>query len=220
MDRSHRDFSPPKIVRENPQLAGGETVEWFDVQNFAGADIISVVNFPVMKRAAAIIILMASGILAAPTLRASDFDPIFGFYRPELFASVDSSGLLRDLPITEYLDGRLPGSTALGKMGTAPVGNLPTALVSAEPRQKSNVVVGPVIDPKDGKNYSSVESMAMEKASLSWTGGEVGFMYGHASGKWGGDTFSSYILGSVGNDHMQINVGAGYEETNYSHSHH
>jgi hypothetical protein len=158
-------------------------------------------------------------ILAAPTVQASDFDPIFGFYRPELFATFDSSGLLHDLPMTGFLNGSLPGSTALGKMGTAPVGNLPAALVSAEPRQKSNSVSGPVKDPKDGKDYSSVQSMAFEKASLTWTGGEVGFMYGHANGRFGGDEFSTYILGGVGNDHLQINVGAGYEETHFSHSH-
>jgi hypothetical protein len=189
-----------------------------EMQNFAGADIISVVNSRVMKRAVAIIGLVAAGVFAGQTARAGDFDPIFGFYRPELFANVDTSGLLRNLPMTEYLDGRLPGSTPLGRMGTAPVGNFPTALVSAGPRQKTNTVSGPVRDPKDGKDYSSVESMAFEKASLTWTGGEVGFMYGHASGKFGGDTFSSYIMGGVGDDHLQINVGAGYEETNFSRS--
>jgi hypothetical protein len=105
-------------------------------------------------------------------------------------------------------------------MGTAPVGNLPTALVSSESRQKGKAVSGPVKDPKDGKDYSSVEAMAFEKASLTWTGGEVGFMYGHATGKFGGDTFTSYIMGGVGNDHLQINVGAGYEETHFSRSRH
>ena len=188
------------------------------MQKLAGAATLSVVNCMAMKRAVAIIALFAAGILWAPVGRASDFDPIFGFYRPELFAVVDTSGLLRDLPIPEYLDGRIPGSTALGKMGSAPVGNLPTALVDEKPRQKHKAVSGPVKDPKDGKDYSSVESMAVEKASLAWTGGEVGFMYGHASGKWGGDTFSSYIIGGVGNDHLQINVGAGYEETHFSRS--
>ena len=189
-------------------------------------DSIWAVNLRGMKRALFVVLgLTGFSTVALQNVRASDFDPIFGFYRPELFASVDTSGLLRDLPITEFLDGRLPGSTALGKMGTAPIigtptgGNYPTALVSAEPRRKRNAVSGPVKDPKDGKDYSSVESMAVEKASLTWTGGEVGFMYGHASGKFGGDTFSSYILGSVGNDNLQINVGAGYEETHFSRSH-
>ncbi|HST31022.1 MAG TPA: hypothetical protein VLK27_09325 [Chthoniobacterales bacterium] len=184
-------------------------------------DSIFAVNVRRMNRALfGVLGLVSLAAVALPAARASDFDPIFGFYRPELFANIDISGLLRNLPMTEYLDGRLPGSTALGKMGTAPVGDLPTALVSAEPRQKNKAVSGPVKDPKDGKDYSSVESMAVEKASLSWTGGEVGFMYGHASGKFGGDTFSSYIMGGVGNDHLQINVGAGYEETHFSRSRH
>ena len=174
-----------------------------------------------MKRAVLVVSLVATGIFASPTVRANDFDPIFGFYRPELFASVDASGLLRDLPMSEYLDGGLPGSTALGRMGMAPVGNFPTGLVSAEPVQRANSSSGPVTDPKDGKEYSSTEPMAMEKASLMWTGGEYGFYYGHASGgKCGGDEFGTYIVGGVGNDHMQINVGAGYEETHFSHSHH
>ena len=182
-------------------------------------DNISAVNVWRPKRVLFLVLGLSAFAVTVQT-RASDFDPIFGFYRPELFAVVTSPDLLHDLPITEYLDGRLPGSTALGKMGTAPVGNFPTALVSAEPHQKAKAVSGPVRDPKDGKDYSSVESMAVEKASLTWTGGEVGFMYGHASGKFGGDTFNSYILGSVGNDHLQINVGAGYEETHFSRSRH
>lgn len=190
------------------------------MQNSAGGETVLVVNFRLMKRAIAFGCLAIAATFAAQTVRAGDFDPIFGFYRPELFASVDTSTLLRDLPMNQYLADRLPGSTPLGRMGNAPVGNFPTALVTAEPRQKNTKVAsGPVIDPKDGKDYSSVESMAVEKAALTWTGGEVGFMYGHSSGKFGGDEFSSYIMGGVGNDHLQINVGAGYEETHFSHSH-
>src|ERR1700736_875435 len=179
-------------------------------------------NGRVMKRMLAGMIAVV-GLGFTPQIVRADFDPIFGFYRPELFATVESDALLRDLPLTRFLDGSMPGSTALGRMGNAPVANFPVALVSAEPqtpRGKTNSVSGRVIDPKDGKDYSSVESMAMEKASLTWTGGEVGFMYGHASGKFGGDAFSSYIMGGVGNDQMQINVGAGYEESHFSHSRH
>jgi hypothetical protein len=191
------------------------------MKNSTGGDTVLVVHSGVMKRAVAVIGLLTVTIFAAPKLHAGDFDPIFGFYRPELFASVDTAGLLRDLPISEYLSGRLPGSTALGRMGAAPVENFPTALVSAGPRQKTNNAASePVTDPKDGKDYSSIESMAVEKEALNWTGGEVGFMYGHATGKFGGDTFTSYIMGGVGNDHLQINVGAGYEETRFSRSHH
>jgi hypothetical protein len=185
------------------------------VQNSTGADTFLVVNSRVMKWAlSAIFGLTGIGFFGQQSVRADGFDPIFGFYRPELFSTVDSSDLVRDLPMREFLDGRLPGSTALGQMGTARVANFPMALVSAEPRQKGNRVSGPVKDPKDGKDYSSVESLALEKASLAWTGGELGVFYGHSSGKFGGDEFGSYIMGGVGNEHMQINVGASYQEFN------
>jgi hypothetical protein len=181
------------------------------MKDFAGVYCRSVFNCLLMNR---LLFFTAIGLASALSIQraaaADDFDPIFGFYRPELFANFDSSDLVRDLPMREFLDGRLPGSTALGKMGTAPVANFPTALVSAPPRSKSSLGPQHLIDPKDGKDYSSAE--AMEKASLVWTGGEVGFMYGHVTGKFGGDLFSSYIMGGVGNDKMQINVGAGYEE--------
>ena len=84
-----------------------------------------IVNLRLMKRVLAFICLAVTASFAAPT-RAGDFDPIFGFYRPELFASVATTELLRDLPLTEYLADHLPGSTALGRMGTAPVANFPT----------------------------------------------------------------------------------------------
>ena len=192
------------------------------MENFAGAKTVFIVNCRVIKRGLlAAVGLVGIAIFAGQIARAGDFDPVFGFYRPELFAIVDGSTLLSDLPINQYLGGRLPGSTMLGRMGSSADGNFSTGLVSAEPepRTKSKTLSGPVRDPKDGKDYSSVESMAAEKASLTWTGGEVGFMYGHASGKWGGDIFNSYIVGGVGNDHLQINVGAAYQETNFSRSH-
>ncbi len=146
--------------------------------------------------------------------QADGSDAIFGFYRPELFTTVDGAALVHQLPMQEFLDGRLPGSTPLGRMGTAPVANFPMGLVSAAPRQKASTGSASVKDPKDGKDYASAEALAAEKASLAFTGGEVGFIYGHSSGKFGGDEFTSYILGGVGNDKMQINVGASYQEFN------
>ncbi|HWY50753.1 MAG TPA: hypothetical protein VNW72_04655 [Chthoniobacterales bacterium] len=183
------------------------------MQNFTGVDTIFVVNSRLMERALFAVISLVGFGLMQQTARA-DFDPIFGFYRPELFSTIDSADLVRDLSMREFLDGRVPGSTAMGRMGTAPVGNFPMALVNAEPRKKGNSISGPVKDPKDGKDYASVESLATEKASLAWTGGEVGFIFGHSSGKFGGDEFTSYIIGGVGNEHMQINVGASQQEFN------
>ena len=181
------------------------------LKDFAGVYGFSALNSAMVKCA-----LVVAGFLALcfPLVAQQPFDSAstFVFYRPEIFTSVDSSDLVRELPMTKFLDGRLPGSTALGRMGTAPVANFPLALVSADPRKKGNSVSGPVKDPKDGKDYSSSESLAINKASLAWTGGEVGFMYGHSSGKFGGDELTSYITGGVGNEHLQINVGASYQE--------
>jgi hypothetical protein len=176
-----------------------------------------------MKQALlAMIVLVGFGLTAR-----ADFDPIFGFYRPELFTTVDSMDLVRNLSMRDFLDGRVPGSTSLGRMGSARVVDFnmnsesasASASANAAPRHKGNVIVGPVKDPKDGKDYSSMESFALEKASLVWTGGEIGIFYGHsASSHSSGDTFGSYIVGGVGNEHMQINVGAGYEESHFSRS--
>src|SRR6266702_7123345 len=188
------------------------------MQNSAGVCRFSALNSAMFKCALGVAAFVA---LCFPLAAQQPFDSnsTFVFYRPDIFTSVDSSALVRELPMTEFLDGRLPGSTALGRMGTAPVANFPIALVSAEPRKKGSSVSGPVRDPKDGKDYSSAESLAVEKASLVWTGGEIGVFYGHSSGKFGGDEFGSYIVGGVGNEHLQINVGASYQEFNGHFSH-
>ena len=150
-------------------------------------------------------------VAAQQTNRTNEFDAAaaLALYRPEIFASVDSSLLVRDLPMLTFLDGRLPGSTALGRMGMAPVANLPVALVSAAPAQKTNASQ---VSGKDGKD-SSAEVMTLPLNPVYY-GGEVGVFYGHSSGKFGGDEFGTYIEGGVGNDKFQINAGASYQEWN------
>ena len=184
------------------------------MKDFTGVCGFSAVNSLMTKRA----LLVALGFLALcfpvaaqQTNRTDEFDAAaaLALYRPEIFTSVDSSVLVRDLPMLTFLDGRLPGSTALGRMGTAPVANLPVALVSAAPAQKTNVSR---VSGKDGKD-SSAEVMSSPLNPVYY-GGEVGFFYGHSSGKFGGDEFGTYIEGGVGNDKFQINIGASYEESN------
>src|SRR5947209_4312342 len=192
------------------------------MQDFAGANRIFIVNCPLMKRAlVAILALAGLGLTLPQNTRAGDFDPIFGFYRPELFTTLDSTSLVRDLSMPQFLDGRLPGSTQLGRMGSARIADFDMSSSAGNSAPRHRAIAGPVKDPKDGKEYSSSESFAAEKASLNWTGGEIGFFYGHsASGHVSGDEFGSYIMGGVGNEHMQINVGASYDEFHYSRSRH
>jgi hypothetical protein len=188
------------------------------VQDFTGVCGVSAVNSLMIKRA----LLVALGFLAfcfplaaqqmTPSLDASS---AFAFYRPEIFSTVDSLALIDRLPVLNFLDGtRLPVSSEMGRMGTAPL-DLPSlayfsaAYVSAAKVRKVNAAP---VSAKDGKD-SSAEVMSAPSAPYYY-GGEVGFMYGHSSGKFGGDEFGTYIEGTVGNDKFQINAGASYQEWN------
>src|SRR3989442_905748 len=106
-----------------------------------------------MKRALLAVIPFVGLALAAQQTARADFDPIFGFYRPELFSTVDSANLVRDLSMRDFLDGRVPGSTALGRMGSARSVDfeMASAPANVSPRQKAKAVAGPIKDPKDGK---------------------------------------------------------------------
>ena len=48
---------------------------------------------------------------------------------------------------------------------------------------------------------------------VDYATGEVGFLYGKSTGKFGGDVKAGYILGEVGNDKTHITVGAAYEQS-------
>ena len=50
---------------------------------------------------------------------------------------------------------------------------------------------------------------------IRW-GGEVGFLYGKSTGKYGREDFAGYIMGTVGNEHFSINVGYLHQETTFN----
>jgi len=144
--------------------------------------------------------------------RTDEFDAAasLALYRPEIFSTVDSSVLIHDLPLLTLLDGqRFPVSSELGRMGKAPLDLFPVAFLRAVERQKGNAA--PVSAPVDGKDLSPEVTNA--PLNPVYYGGEVGVFYGHASGKFGGDDFETYIVGDAGNDKFHITVGASYEES-------
>src|SRR5205807_5250568 len=95
------------------------------VQDFTGVRGLSAVNSLMIKRA----LLVALGFLAfcfplaAQEMTSSlDASSAFAFYRPEIFSTVDSSALIDRLAVLNFLDGtRLPVSSEMGRMGTAPI---------------------------------------------------------------------------------------------------
>jgi hypothetical protein len=46
-----------------------------------------------------------------------------------------------------------------------------------------------------------------------YVGGEIGFLYGKSSGKYGREDFQSYIIGTVGNDKFSITAGFLHQES-------
>jgi len=134
-------------------------------------------------------------------------------YRPEIFSTVDSLALIDRLPVLNFLDGtRLPVSSEMGRMGTAPV-EFPSitymslAYVSAAPAQKVKKA-----SQVDGKE--SPGDVINSPSDHYYYGGEMGFLYGRSTGKFGYDDFETYIVGEVGDDKFHISVGASYEELN------
>ena len=132
-------------------------------------------------------------------------------YRPDILGAMDGSALLDGLRMLTLSGGQWPGSSELGRMGTAPVDISPDDSVTLA----EIVVRGEAVKDSrpDGKD-SSTQVMNSPLHPISY-GGEVGFRYGHASGKFGGDDFLSYVTGAVGNDKFQITVGAGYQESSW-----
>jgi hypothetical protein len=61
-------------------------------------------------------------------------------------------------------------------------------------------------------NDSSKELVDMRRSNLfDYATGEMGFLYGRSSGKYGVSTEQGYIMGEVGNDKFHISAGASYE---------
>ena len=89
-------------------------------------------------------------------------------------------------------------------MGTAPQSFLPLSAA-----MKSPGVSLPATSAKDspGRPFDL-------RPSFDYVTGEVGFLYGHSSGKFGGDYMEGYIFGEVGNDRFHISAGASYQEWN------
>lgn len=138
----------------------------------------------------------------------NDAQSAFAFTRADLFNDVEVSTLVERLPVVELLDGRrFPVTNSIGRMGMASLDFLPLAYYHAVDRRR----------PARADVYANddVDTLAEIRSNPMQVHGEVGVFYGTSTGKYGGDMFGSYIIGTVGNDKVQVTAGASYQEQSF-----
>jgi len=150
-------------------------------------------------------------------------------YRPKISSAADSSLLLHNGSVPLWLDGAQVGNGIINpgysfasqwvQMGfTSDL--FPPGLLSADVPPTQRPSTGRIHGSNgkdlgtDGKD--SPDEMLSSPPNPIYYGGEVGFLYGHWSGKGGGDMWESYVVGTVGDDKFQITAGASYDEWNGS----
>lgn len=104
-----------------------------------------------------------------------------------------------------------PVPTEIGQMGHAPLNLFPTSL----PAPMNAAASAPARTAGFDPSKDSPTQITPVQRDPIYCGGEVGVFYGHSSGKFGGDDFGSYLVGTVGNDKFQITAGASYDESNF-----
>jgi hypothetical protein len=135
----------------------------------------------------------------------SDVASALGLARSDVFATVDGSILIHSLPVLSLLDGRRPPISALGAMGRTPLDFVPLALLN---RVDGPRIAAPLYESDAPDGIVDLRSNRM------WSSGEVGYSYGKSTGKHGGEATAAYMIGTVGNDKVQITAGVSYEESN------
>lgn len=133
--------------------------------------------------------------------------PALTLERPDLFSSVDSTALIHGLPVLTLLDGRRFPASDLGRMGMTPFDLVPVAFLTAVDVQ--TVGVAPRFGTDGPGGVVNLRTRTFDY------GGEVGFMYGRSTGKYGREDYSTYIIGGVGNEKFNITAGAYYHESTW-----
>jgi hypothetical protein len=128
------------------------------------------------------------------------------FFPPAVFSKLGDPLLTDGALVPTTFSNRETFSLAstFNLVGT-PTSFLPTTMAMQSP---SRTV--PATSSKDSPDYP------LDLRPGYYVTGEVGFMYGRYTGKFGGDYKEAYILGQVGNDKLQITVGASYEDSNFN----
>lgn len=82
-------------------------------------------------------------------------------------------------------------------------------LPSFNPAEPRSVTSSAISDSKDSSD-NAVEMRARDRVYVS---GEVGFLYGKSSGKYGREDFETHLIGTVGNENFSITAGVLHQES-------
>ena len=123
-------------------------------------------------------------VLLQPTLFNSLDNPVFGLP----FSNRDVFSL----------------ATTFNLVGTTPQSFLPFSPAMESPKASRGATSA----------KESSDRLVDLRPNFDYVTGEVGFLYGRSSGKFGGEYKEGYIFGEVGNDRIHISAGASYEEWN------
>jgi len=124
---------------------------------------------------------------------------------PVIFSALNRS-LLR-LPSLTLSDGGLFSFASAFNWTEPTTPDFLPALPAMAPQRANAAAATPGRD-------SSKEVVDVRRTNLlDYVGGEVGFLYGRSSGKFGREVEAGYIIGDVGDDKFHITVGASYENS-------
>ena len=188
-------------------------------QNFTGARALLAVSYVMTKRGLlpVVVFLGLCFSLAAEQASGSPSGHSGAFTLAQLrgMAATNNGSVLFQPTLFNSLDNPVFGlpfsnrdvfslATTFNLVGASPQSFLPFSPANETPR-----VSRPATSAKD-----SSDRLFDLRPNFDYVTGEVGFLYGHSSGKFGGDYLQGYIFGEVGNDRIHISAGASYEEWN------
>ena len=188
-------------------------------QNFTGAGRLLAVNSPMNKRGLLPVVVFLGLCFSLVVQQASGLPPGHGgtFTLAQLrsMAAANNGSVLLQPSLFNSLDNPVFGfpfsnrdvfslSTTFNLMGTTPRSFLPLSTAMESPRAS--------LPPTSAKDSS--DRPFDLRPNFDYVTGEVGFLYGRSSGKFGGEYKEGYIFGEVGNERIHISAGASYEEWN------
>ena len=129
--------------------------------------------------------------------------------RADLWSALNNSSLR--FPSLGLSDAQLFSfATAFNRMETSTPAFLPASALPTTAPQRAIAYVTPVTDAKDSsKEVSDVSRRNL----LDYVHGEVGFLYGRSTGKFGGSVEQGYVIGDVGDEKFHITAGAAFENS-------